>query len=93
MACYGNDYVDVPNLNRLADESFVFENTYVSQPVCSPSRATLLTGTYPHTARVPACNIPLPEDLPTIAEMRSLTFALPAHDARDVLGARLRPPG
>lgn len=69
MACYGNDYVDVPNLNRLADESFVFENTYVSQPVCSPSRATLLTGTYPHTARVPACNIPLPEDLPTIAEM------------------------
>lgn len=69
MACYGNDYVDVPNLNRLADGSFVFENTYVSQPVCSPSRATLLTGTYPHTARVPSCNVPLPNDVPTIAEM------------------------
>ena len=69
MACYGNDYIDVPNLNRLAEQSFVFENTYVSQPVCSPSRATLLTGTYPHSARVPSCNVPLPNDVPTIAEM------------------------
>ena len=69
MACYGNDHIDVPNLNRLAEESFVFENTYVSQPVCSPSRATLLTGTYPHSARVPSCNVPLPTDVPTIAEM------------------------
>ncbi len=69
MACYGNDYVEVPHLNRLAEESFVFDNAYVSQPVCSPSRATLLTGTYPHRARVPSCNIPLPSDVPTIAEL------------------------
>ncbi len=69
LACYGNNHVQVPNLNRLADESFVFADAYVSQPVCSPARATLLTGTYPHTARVPACNIRLPEDLPTIAEL------------------------
>jgi len=69
MACYGNTYLDVPNLNRLSEESFVFENAYVSQPVCSPSRATLLTGTYPHTARVPSCNVPLPTDIPTIAEL------------------------
>jgi signal transduction histidine kinase len=30
MACYGNTHVDTPHLNGLADESFVFENTYVS---------------------------------------------------------------
>jgi len=69
LACYGNTHVQVPHLNRLAQESFVFEHAYVSQPVCSPSRATLLTGAYPHTARVPACNIPLPTDIPTIAEL------------------------
>ena len=69
MACYGNTHVAVPNLNRLAEESFIFEHAYVSQPVCSPSRATLLTGTYPHTARVPSCNIPLPSNVPTIAEL------------------------
>jgi len=69
LACYGNTHVETPHLNGLADESFVFENTYVSQPVCSPSRATLLTGTYPHTAQVPACNIRLPGSVPTIAEL------------------------
>ena len=42
MRCYGNDHIDTPHLNALADKSFVFENAYVSQPVCSPSRATML---------------------------------------------------
>lgn len=69
LSCYGNDYIDMPALNGLADRSHVFENTYVSQPVCSPSRATMLCGLYPHTARVPACNVPLPEEVRTIAEM------------------------
>jgi len=74
MACYGNGHIDTPNLNTLGDKSFVFENAYVSQPVCSPSRATMLCGLYPHTARVPACNVPLPKDVKTIAEMVSPTY-------------------
>ena len=69
MACYGNYTIETPALNALADRSYVFENAYVSQPVCSPSRATMLTGLYPHTARVPTCNVPLHEDIRTIAEM------------------------
>ncbi len=69
LSCYGNDYIEMPALNRLAEQSHVFENAYVSQPVCSPSRATMLCGLYPHTARVPACNVPLPEEVKTIAEM------------------------
>ena len=44
MACYGNDDIQTPNLNALADQSFVFENAYVSQPVCTPSRTTIMTG-------------------------------------------------
>jgi len=71
LRCYGNDQIQTPALNGLAEESFVFENTYVSQPVCSPSRATMLTGLWPHTAGVPACNVPLSADVPTIAEYLS----------------------
>ncbi len=69
LACYGNHQIETPALNRLAEDSFVFENAYVSQPVCSPARATMLTGLWPHTAGVPSCNVPLACDKPTIAEM------------------------
>ena len=69
MACYGNDFVRSPNVNTLAEESFVFENCYVTVAVCSPARASLLTGLYPHTAGVIKNSVPLPESSPTIAEM------------------------
>ena len=50
MAAYGADYMKVPHLNQLAQESFIFKNAYVSQPVCTPARATIMSGLYPHTA-------------------------------------------
>ena len=71
MACYGADYMQVPNLNQLSKESFVFENAYVSQPVCTPARATLMTGLYPHTAGPIVNMINLPDDTPVISEMTS----------------------
>lgn len=40
--------VHAPNLHQLASESFVFERTYVTHPICSPSRSSLLTGMWPH---------------------------------------------
>ena len=69
LACYGNDWIETPNLNAIADRSFVFENAYVTQPVCTPSRASIMTGLYPHTVGLHRNNIPLPEDTPTIAEL------------------------
>ena len=69
MACYGNDWVQSPNVNALADESFVFENCYVTVAVCSPARASLLTGLYPHTAGVIKNSVPLPASSPTIGEL------------------------
>ena len=60
MACYGNHVIQAPNLNRLAEQSFVFENTYVSQPVCTPSRSTIMTGLYPHTNGCIENSVPLP---------------------------------
>ena len=71
LACYGADWMNVPNLNALADESFVFENAYVAQPVCTPARATIMTGLYPHAAGPIVNQIHLSEGTPVIAEMIS----------------------
>ena len=43
---YGCDSVPTPNITRIADEGVLFTDGYVSSPVCSPSRAGLLTGRY-----------------------------------------------
>ena len=69
MACYGNPWIETPSLNALATGSFVFDNPYVSQPVCTPSRSTILTGQYPHTNGCTANNIALRPDTRTIAEI------------------------
>lgn len=45
--CNGNSEIRTPNLDRLAREGVRFEHFFVATPVCSPSRATLLTGRIP----------------------------------------------
>ncbi|MBI4559945.1 MAG: sulfatase-like hydrolase/transferase, partial [Candidatus Hydrogenedentes bacterium] len=69
MAAYGNRKIQAPNLNKLANESVVFERAYVSQPVCTPSRCTVMTGLWPHTTGCVNNNIPLPEDVPCLPEL------------------------
>jgi arylsulfatase A-like enzyme len=69
MACYGNDLVEAPNLNRLASRSFVFERAYCCQPVCTPSRGCILTGQWPHQHGARGNNQPLRRDVATFAEM------------------------
>ena len=69
MRCYGNSFVTTPNLDALAARSFVFENAYVSQPVCTPSRSTILTGQWPHTNGCVRNNVALQRETPTLAEM------------------------
>ena len=69
LKCYGNDFVEAPRLNALAEESFVFERAYVTQPICTPSRSTIMTGLYPHTTGCLSNNMALKPDTKTIAEM------------------------
>jgi arylsulfatase A-like enzyme len=45
--CYGNDEIHTPNIDRLAAEGLRFENFFCTSPVCSPSRASFLTGALP----------------------------------------------
>jgi len=45
--CYGNQEIRTPNLDQLAASGVRFQNFFVATPVCSPSRATLLTGRIP----------------------------------------------
>lgn len=47
LGCYGTDLHETPNIDRFADESLVFTNSYAAAPVCSPTRASLMTGKYP----------------------------------------------
>jgi arylsulfatase A-like enzyme len=69
MGTYGNARIQTPNLNRLASQSTVFERAYVTQPVCTPSRSSLLTGLYPHSNGCTENNVPLPADVPCLSEM------------------------
>ena len=48
LGCYGNDICKTPNLDRLAVEGTQFDQAYTVSPVCSPSRASLMSGLYPH---------------------------------------------
>ncbi len=47
LGCYGNTYNETPHLDALASGGIRFTNAYAAAPVCSPYRASLMTGQYP----------------------------------------------
>ena len=48
ISCYGSDLIQTPGIDRIAREGVRFENSFVTNSICGPSRATLLTGKYSH---------------------------------------------
>ncbi len=69
LTAYGNPHIAMPNLNHLASQSVVFERAYVTQAVCTPSRASLLTGLYPHSHGLTENNLQLPASIACLPEM------------------------
>lgn len=47
LGCYGSTFYETPNLDRLAAEGVRFTDAYAACPVCSPTRASVMTGKYP----------------------------------------------
>ena len=48
IGVYSEKDVSTPNIDRLANEGVRFENAYTPATLCSPARASIITGTYPH---------------------------------------------
>lgn len=69
MGCAGNPQVRTPHLDSLAEEGTLFVHAYANAPVCTPSRAMLLTGKYPLTVKVVANDLPLPATERTLGEI------------------------
>ena len=65
----GNPDVKTPNLDRFASESVRFENAVATIPVCTPTRAALLTGRYGTSTGMFMNDVPLRPDLPTISSV------------------------
>src|SRR5438874_933208 len=69
MAAYGNNRFHVPNLNKLASGSIVFDRCYDTQPVCTPARSSVMTGLWPHTSGCVTNNIVLKREIPAMPEL------------------------
>jgi len=52
VACCGSEFYETPHLDRLAGQGMRFTDAYASCPVCSPTRASILTGKYPATVGI-----------------------------------------
>jgi arylsulfatase A-like enzyme len=55
----GHPFVKTPNIDRIAKEGLIFRNAFVTTPLCSPSRASILTGQYVHTHQIVGNEKPL----------------------------------
>jgi arylsulfatase len=70
IGALGNPYVQTPTLDGLVGNGVSFTNTYCQSPICTPSRASIMTGLYPSRARnTRNGNDTFPEDTPLISKL------------------------
>lgn len=65
---YGHPNIRTPNIDRLAKEGMRFTQAFLTTSSCSPSRASIITGTYPHQTDAEQLHWPLPGDRVTFVE-------------------------
>ena len=71
LGCYGNHFVQTPNIDALAQNGVLFEHAFAQSPVCMPSRGSFLTGRYPSATRLRGNGQECPPDLVPVTK----TFA------------------
>lgn len=65
---YGHPKIQTPNLDQLALDGMKFNHAYLTCSSCSPSRASIITGRYPHSTGAHQLHLPLPESQVTFVE-------------------------
>ena len=65
MSCMGHPFLETPNLDRMAAGGMLFNNAFVTTSLCSPSRASILSGQYAHRHGVLDNRTLLPSGTPT----------------------------
>ena len=68
FGCYGNEFIQTPNIDNLASEGMKFNNMYLTTSSCSPSRNSIMTGRYPHNTGAPELHTEPPLDMISLAE-------------------------
>ncbi|MCK5803705.1 MAG: sulfatase-like hydrolase/transferase [Lentisphaeria bacterium] len=66
LGANGNPHIKTPNLDRLAARGTNFQAHFVQNPVCMPSRISMMTGQYPSTLGLQHMAVPVPEDTLTV---------------------------
>lgn len=69
LGCYGGTTVKTPHIDWIAENGARCTSFYANTPVCSPSRASLVSGLYPQKTPVTTNNIPLDDSIVTFAEI------------------------
>lgn len=69
IGALGNQLARTPNINRLIDRGVAFTQAYCQSPVCTPSRASFLTGRYPRTTRCRQNGQKIPSDEVLVSKM------------------------
>lgn len=71
LGCYGNSYIKTPNIDRIGNTGVRFENCFVNNPICMPSRMSIFTGMHVHNHQLWANGVLLRHELPTIGSFLS----------------------
>ncbi|MEP2237969.1 MAG: sulfatase [Maribacter sp.] len=68
LGAYGNNIVQTPNIDQLAEDGMLFTQAFLTTSSCSPSRTSIISGLYPHNTDAEQLSWPLPKDKNTFVK-------------------------